>query len=82
MQLSEWINSKNQKTPNIGEDIELQEFNSLTAIGIQNDTSTLQIYYEVKYRLPTIQCSNCIPNYPNALKTWKPSHKCLEQLYS
>ena len=41
MQLSEWINSKNQKTPNIGEDIELQEFNSLTAIGIQNDTSTL-----------------------------------------
>ena len=34
MQLSEWINSKKQKTSNIGKDIELQELNSLTAIGM------------------------------------------------
>ena len=48
MRLSEWTNSKNQKTPNIGEDRELQELNSLNAIGMQNDTSTLQLYYEAK----------------------------------
>ena len=54
MQLSEWINSKKQKTTNIGEDIELQELNSLTAIGMQNGTNTLWVSYEVKYRLLTI----------------------------
>ena len=34
MQLSEWLNSKKQTTPNTDEDIEQQELNSLTAAGM------------------------------------------------
>ena len=33
-QLSEWLNSNKQKTPNIGEDTEQQELNLLTAVGM------------------------------------------------
>lgn len=53
-QLSEWLNSNKQKTPNIGEDAEQQEPNLLTAVGMENGTSTLWASYEAKYRLPPI----------------------------
>ena len=33
-QLSEWLNSNKQKTPNIGEDTEQQELKLLTVIGM------------------------------------------------
>ena len=33
-QLSEWLNSNKQKTPNIAEDTEQQELNLLTAVGM------------------------------------------------
>ena len=53
-QLSEWLNSNKQKTPNIGEDAEQQELNLLTAVGMENGTSTSWASYEAKYRLPPI----------------------------
>ena len=61
MQLSKWLNSKKQKTPNTDEDIEQQELNSLTAAGMQSGTSILQVSYEAKYTLPTTSSSNHTP---------------------